>query len=268
MKVRVTACFIAVVIMLISTGGVMTSCASRSHMVEADNDMEIYVQASCIPIELKMTGRDAGTVKENPDFPFFNSLILFPHYQTYVYQTSTSFIGVSEPFDRKVLAGTYVNRGDTIICLPDMEYREPDDKYMKRKTVIGDTTDLTDLMSQPVWFKRMSKDELVRLDPYIPEIFLFSRLWNIADSTGYIWTKQDYDFRKLPVEQRDSLIFNPKYYNDPDIVYQYDSSGEKRKIPRNFPVYHRVPFKVKSKKVMGLAGSTTISKYYKPVKQY
>ena len=34
-----------------------------------------------------------------------------------------------------------------------MEYREPDDKYMKRKTTIGDTTDLTDLMSIPVvWF--------------------------------------------------------------------------------------------------------------------
>ena len=78
MKVRVTACFIAVVIVLISTGGLMTSCVSRSHMVEADNDMEIYVQASCIPIELKMTGRDAGTVKENPVFPFFQFPDTFP----------------------------------------------------------------------------------------------------------------------------------------------------------------------------------------------
>lgn len=265
MKVRVTACFIAVVIMLISTGGVMTSCASRNHMVEADNDMEIYVQASCIPIELKMTGRDAGTVKENPVFPFFNSLILFPHYQTYVYQTSTSFIGVSEPFDRKVLTGTYINRGDTIICLPDMEYREPDDKYMKRKTMISDTTDLTDLMSIPVvWFKRTSKDAVVRLNPYRAEIDLLNKLYCLKDSIGYVWTKEDYDFKSLIENDRKQLL-RPMDYNS-DLLYKDDSKS--KKIGPHLPVFYKVPFKVKSKKVMGLAGSTTISKYYKPVKQY
>ena len=242
----------------------LTSCASRNHMVEADNDMEIYVQASCIPIEYIVTGKYARKEKNDPDFPLFNTLILFPHYNTFVYQKSISFIGVTRPLNCRFMTGTYMNKNDTIICLSDVEYLEPDKGEKAYKTVIGDTLQMEHYLDTPIfWFKRISKEAVVELDPYVSDVDLLVELEPLKDTKGYIWTKEDYDFKSLSEDDRKQLL-SPMDYNS-DLLFKDDSKSKKN--GPHLPVFYRVPFKVKSKEVMGLAGSTDFFKYYRPVKQ-
>ena len=254
---------VVAVIICCLTCGWLTSCASQTRTVVADNDMEIYVQANCMPLEfVTFEGKKKFKNDKSSDFPYFNTLILFPLYKTYIFQYSESFMGVIRPFYCNFWCGTYINRGDTIICIPDVNYPEPEKGSGASMTVINDTINYFRDEPPAKWFRRV-EDAVVELRPYTGTLDLALKLDSLHDSIGYIWTKQDYDFHTLNNEYREKL-----FRHKPDktaLIYKEDSKN-KSKDP-HYPVYYRVPLKVKSKKVWGLANSALFSRYFKPVSQ-
>ena len=254
---------VVAVIICCLTCGWLTSCASRTRTVVADNDMEIYVQANCMPLEfVTFEGKKKFKNDKSSDFPYFNTLILFPLYKTFIFQSSESFMGVIRPFNCNFWCGTYINRGDTIICIPDVNYPEPEKGSGASMTIINDTIDLTESESPVKWFRRI-EDAVVELRPYKPDLYLMFDLDSLYNSIGYVWTKQDYDFHTLNNEYREKL-----FRHKPDktaLIYKEDSKN--RSKDPHYPVYYRVPLKVKSKKVWGLANSALFSRYFKPVSQ-
>lgn len=238
----------------------MPSCVSHTYMMESDNDLEIYVNS---------THKNIKSYSDKYANCYFNTLILFPKYHFYTYQADRTR-PVSTDDCPSISSGTYINRGDTIICLPDITYHEEILNGPNIKSIVSDTTDLLDCVIKPIWFKRQTKDLIIRIDPYGFVLDFASRIDSITGITGYRWTKKDFEFKELSSKQKPLLFNNHPGYAEPDSVYQSYLENKHLKfsednLPFLSPIYHRVPLKVKITNIK--LSRKNPYKFYEVVKQ-
>lgn len=238
----------------------LTACKSDKVYVDAYNDMEIYVSANCTPFYYHTRGKPDRT--DTPDFPFYNTLTLFPKHNTYSFQTSKNLVAHnnSMPYDPTFISGRYIKRNDTIICIPDVVYKENPEYRKDEKKIVSDTANLQFAPDfRPRYFLKKSKYEIADITPDYTGLFDYE-LDAINAATGYVWTLRDFEFMGLNPEQRTRL----KILGDCKRAKVISKYEEQKEI---YTIYYRVPYKVKSKIANGRVGYNTHTKFYAPVKQ-
>lgn len=240
----------------------LCACKSNKVMVEASNDMEIYVGATLLPVEYSYRNQ---TRKPFTDFPIYNTLILYPAHGVYTFQVYRNMIKGSVGFIPEFMTGSYITRNDTIICIPDIVYKKNPENFSDYGTAVSDTVNLQYAPSfRPKYFKRTSKDRISDVTPnYDCELF-DAELDFINKANGYVWTLEDFEFNRLSSEQKAKL----KMLSDRsrEHVRLKNDKGDGNEI---YPEYQRVPFDVKSEKTDGrlFLNWNEQVKYYKPAKQ-
>lgn len=264
MNLRDKVLFLYLIPLCISSLGL---CSCNRHMVDARNDIEIYVGASSLPVEYQRKGEPR--IRPFTDFPIYNTVIFYPEHKVYTFQVSNCSSRGKESFIPELVTGSYVTRNDTIICIPDMVYKKNPEDLTDYNVTASDSTNLQYEPSlRPIYFQRVSKDELRDITPSYGELF-DTELDIIYRETGYVWTIEDYEFNKISREKKKRLNVlsdKEKILSDKEKVFP---NGVKVRQEETYRAYHRVPFKVKNEIVKDRyhLDRRAVVKYYKPVKQ-
>lgn len=239
----------------------MCGCRPGIQIVDAYNDVEIYVTASGAPVQYNRAQRPS--ISEFPEDPLFNMLTLYPYLGVYTLQTSETLEPRGVPYDHTVMTGRYHTLGDTIVCLPDVVYTRGIDSGISSIILPNDTINLQYTpVFRPRHYRRLASDKLEEITPIFEGLFDYE-LDILNRETGYVWTLKDYDFKQLTPYQREKL----HRLSDPSKQYVKDVQRAGSPEISNRTIYYRVPFKIKCKTAHGVAGYGVVTDFYTPVIQ-
>lgn len=238
MKQKSFAISVVAGLVFVSVWPWITSCKSTyTRWVDPRMDMEIYVEANIkyptwkeelanIPLNDTMLLKDLWANRDK-DLIEYNTLILFPYFKTYYIQEA-----MDAPIHYYTYSnfGSYIDRGDTIICIPDIKLEDTNEKI-----IIGDSINVACDLKYILWFKKVEDDVLVLWNPY--------DLYSIISPTerDFLWPKEDFEFKGVNLRDREAALF----FDDKKIDSCYQEEYLKWGV--GLRVFKRIPIKIKTK---------------------